>query len=91
MAQMNYLQNRNRLTNIENRLVVAKLGGMQGSGMEWEFGVSRCKMFSLGWMGSGVLLYSTGSYIQSLGIEMGEYMRKKNVYICMYVCVRTCV
>ena len=38
-----YLQNRNRLSNIENRLVVAKgVGG--GGGMEWEFGVSRYKL-----------------------------------------------
>ena len=32
----------NRITDIENRLVVAK--GERGLGeMEWEFGVSRCK------------------------------------------------
>ena len=34
-----YLQNRNRLTDIENRLVVAKRVG----GKDWESGVSRCK------------------------------------------------
>ena len=35
-----YLQNRNRLTNMENRLVVAK-GKGEGVGVDWEFGVSR--------------------------------------------------
>ena len=33
-----------RLMDIENTLVVAKEEGA-GEGMEWEFGVSRCKLF----------------------------------------------
>ena len=41
-----YLWNRNRLTDIENRLVVAK-GEGDGGGKDWEFGISRCKL--LGW------------------------------------------
>ena len=40
-----YLQNRNKLMDMENRVVVARGGG--GSGMDWEFGVSRCKLFHL--------------------------------------------
>ena len=41
MAQMNlFVQNRNKLKDIENRLVVAK-GLGEGRGMDWEFGVSR--------------------------------------------------
>ena len=42
MAQSIYLQNKNRLTDIQNRLVVAK-GEEGGSGMDREFGVGRCK------------------------------------------------
>ena len=38
-----------------------------GSGMDWQFGVSRCKLFYLEWIGNEVLLYSIGNYIQSLG------------------------
>ena len=38
-----YLQNRKRLIDIENRLVVTK-GERGGSGMDREFGVSRCKL-----------------------------------------------
>ena len=49
MAQRNYLQNRNRLTDIENRLVVAK-GERGGSGMDWEFGVSKGKLLHLKWI-----------------------------------------
>ena len=39
-----YLQCRNRFTDLENRLVVASGEGVSG-GMEWEVGVSRCKLF----------------------------------------------
>ena len=51
---------------MENRLVVAK-GGR--SGMDGEFGVSRCKGLHLEWISHAVLLYSTGNSIQSLVIE----------------------
>jgi len=48
MAQMN-LSNRNRLTDIENRLVVAK-GEGEGSELDGEFGVGRCKSLHLEWI-----------------------------------------
>ena len=63
-----YLQNRNRLIDIENRLVVAKeVGG--GSGIDWDFGVSSFKLLHLEWTSNEVLLYGAGSCIQSLVIE----------------------
>ena len=34
-----------------------------------EFGVRKCKLLHLEWISTEVLLYSTGSYIQSLVIE----------------------
>ena len=49
------LQNRNRLTDAENRLAVAKREG-RGGGMDWEFGVSRCKLLHLEWISNEVLL-----------------------------------
>ena len=64
---------------MKNRLVVAKGEGV-GSGMDWELGVSRCKLLYLEWISNEVLLYSTGIYIQSLDIRQYE---KKNV--CIYV------
>ena len=42
MAQMHTSAKREADTDVENRLVVAK-GERGGSGMDWEFGVSRCK------------------------------------------------
>ena len=74
-------------TDIENRFVVAK-GSGKGSGMDGEFGVSRCKLIHLEWLSNEVLLYSTGNYIQSLGIDHdGRECKKRNVYIymCVYV------
>ena len=41
-----YLQNRSRLTNVENRLVDAK-GERGGSGMDRVWGVGRCKLLHL--------------------------------------------
>ena len=48
---------------MENRLVVVKREG--ASGMDKEFGVSRCKVLHVEWISNEVLLYSIGNYIQS--------------------------
>ena len=37
------------------------VGGEMGP--EGEFGVSRCRLLHLEWIGDGVLMYSTGNYI----------------------------
>jgi len=37
--------------------------GGGGSGMDWESGVSRCKVLHLEWTNNEILLYSTGNYI----------------------------
>ena len=41
MTQLS-LSTKNRLTDVENRLVAAKKEGV-GEEMDWEFGVGRCK------------------------------------------------
>lgn len=50
-----------RLTDIEKRLVVAR------SGMDWVFGVGRCKLFHLERVDNRVLLHSTGTTSDLLG------------------------
>ena len=42
-----------------------------GSGMNGDFEVGRCKLLHLEWMwiSNQVLLYSTGNYVQSLGVD----------------------
>ena len=46
--------------------------GCQGGGMDWEFGVSRCKLLYTGWINNEVLLYSMGNYIQYPVINHNE-------------------
>ena len=41
-------------------------GAREWNGLDWEFGVSRCKLLHLEWISNEVLLYSMGNYIQSL-------------------------
>ena len=46
--------------------------------MDWEFGVNRVKLLHLEWRrDSKVLLYSTGKYVQSPGIDRDEKLKKK--------------
>ena len=53
MAQMNlYRQNRNRLPDIKNRLVVAKRLGREGLGV-W---IGMCKLLYIGWINTTVPL-----------------------------------
>ena len=67
---------------MENRLVVAKVGG--GGRMDWEFGVSRCKLLHIERINSKVLLYNTGNYIQYPGINHnGKEFKKECIYMWM--------
>ena len=36
-------------------------GGGGGSGVDWEFGLSRCKLLNLEWISNKILLYGTGN------------------------------
>ena len=61
--------------------MVAK-GEEGGSGMDWDLGVSKCKLLHLEWMGNELLLYSTRNSVQSLGIDMIGYdVRNRIIYI----------
>ena len=57
--------------------------GMEGGGgMDWEFGISRCKLLYREWINNKVLLYSTGSYIQCPVINHNGKEYEKE---CMYM------
>ena len=63
MAQMNQAtEKKKNLMDRENRLVVAKREG-GWSGMDWEFGVNRCKPLPLERISNEILLYNTGNSI----------------------------
>ena len=53
-----------------------------GGEMDWEFGISRCKLLYIEWIDNKVLLYSTGNYIQYPVIKHnGKEYEKECVYI----------
>ena len=56
------LSTEKKIMDMENRLVVGQ-GGGGGSGMDWEFGVNRCRLLPLKWISNEILLCSTGNYI----------------------------
>ena len=72
----------NRFIGIENRLVVAK-GEWGGRGMDWEFGVGRCKLLHLEWIYKKVLMSSTGNIQYPVINRNGKEYLKKNVYMCV--------
>ena len=49
--------------------------------MDWEVGVSRCKLLHIEWINNKVLLYSTGSYIQYLVVKRNGKEYIKYIYV----------
>ena len=86
-----YVQNRNRPTYIENKLMVTK-GGTKG-GINWEFGISWSKLLYIKYIAIKDLLYSTGTYTQYFVILFNgqesekEYIHIYSTYMYMCVCV----
>ena len=82
--QINVSTKKNRLTDIENRPVVAKVVGRGGK--EWEFGINRGKLLCVEWINNKILLYSTGNYIQySVTNHNGKEYEKEYIYIYIYI------
>ena len=53
-----------------------------GRGMDWEVGISRCKLVYIEWINNTVLLHSTGNYIQYPVINhSGKEYEKEHMYI----------
>ena len=54
--------------------------------MDWEFGISRCKLLYIEWINNKGPLYSAESYIQYSEIDPNEKEKKmfnrKSIYIC---------
>ena len=74
MAQMNLSTKQKQTHRLENRLVVVKgLGG--GSGIDWEFGVGRCKPLHLEYINK-ILLYTAQGTISNF---LGQTTMEKNI------------
>ena len=83
-SKFDQVPNRNGLTDIEDRLVVAK-GEGEGNGLDWEFGVSRYKLLRLEWINNNVLWYiAQGTISNLLGQVMEKNIKKDCVYVYMY-------
>ena len=65
MAQMNFSTEKKQTLGHGEQTCGCQEGG-GGSGMDWEFGVSRYKLLYLEWINFKVLLHSTGNYIITL-------------------------
>ena len=58
-----------------------------GEGMNWEFGVNRCKLIYTEWTNNNALLHNIGKYIQSPMINCnGKVYEKECVCVCVCVC-----
>ena len=77
------LQNRNRLTDVENRLVVAKREGGRSDRLGASLGLADANY--LEWINNKVLLYSTGNYNQSseIGHDGKQYLKRMCVHILL--------
>ena len=51
--------------------------------MDWEVGISRCKLVYIGWINNKVLLSGAGNYIQYPNMIGHDNVIKKNVYMCV--------
>ena len=57
-------------------------GEGDGGGMDWEFGISRCKLFYTEWINNKVLLHGTGNHIQYPVINhKGKEYDKECIYV----------
>ena len=80
MAQMNLSTEKKQTQTWKTDLWLPRCGG--GCGMDWEFGVNRYKY--LEWIDNKFLLYNTGKYMQSPGIDH-DGNTYKYIYIYMYI------
>ena len=79
MTQMN-LSTKQKETHRHREQPYCQGGGGRGEGMDWDLGISRCKVVYIGWINSKVLLYSTGNYIQYPVINQNGKDMQKNEY-----------
>ena len=74
---MNWLEDRNRLTALENKLMVAKIG----AGINQEFRIKIYTLLHIKQITIKDLLYSTGKYTQHLMTYSGKESQKEHLYM----------
>ena len=56
-----YLSKKQKETHRHRRQTCGCQGGSRVGEKDWEFGIRRCKLLSIGWINNEALLYSTGN------------------------------
>ena len=79
-TQMNS-STRQKQTHWHREQTCDRQGGGGWGGMEWEVGISRCKLICMEWINNKVLLYNTGNCIQYPMINHNGRDYKKSMYI----------
>ena len=75
MTQINLLVKKKQIHK-QNRLVVAGVRGL-----DWESGISRCKLLYIEWINYKVLLCSAGNYMKDPAIShIGKQKQKVPLY-----------
>ena len=78
-------QNRNRLTDLENKLMVARGEGRR-EGIVREFGMDTYTLLHLKWIANKDLLYSTGNSAQChVAAWMGEGFGGEWIHVYKYI------
>ena len=81
-----YLQNRNRVTDVENKLTVTN--GERGKEINWEIGIDIYTLWYIKQITNKNLLYSTWNSTQySVMTYMGEVSKKEWIYVYVYAYV----
>ena len=71
------------LSKVRSELHIKRFSGVVGARMDWEFGISKCKLLYTEWINK-VLLSSTGNSIQYPVIKHNEKIWKRMyVHICI--------
>ena len=77
------MQNRNRITDFENKFMVTK-GGEGGNGLGFGIGIFTLRYIES--LASGDMLYSTGNFIQySVIIYIGKESEKEWMYVYVWL------
>ena len=85
-----FLQNRNRVTDLENKLKIASREGL-GEMIVREFGMDMYTTLYLKWITNKVLLYSTGNSAQChVAAWMGGEFEGEWTHVCVWLSPLSC-
>ena len=89
MAQMN-LSTEQKQTHGHREQMCDGQVGWRGSGMDWEFGVDRCKLLHLEWISNEVLLYRQHRELYPISCDRTWWkIVWEKECVCVYICIYT--